>query len=314
MNELKKALTDEDWQAIADDADLVIWSRMRQAVDRRLAALSHSEPEPPSQEAREAASAQTMERAKIDRHALAHLRHVLHGWHEDVVALGMDGVATLIDAAKVAKRRAELVTVDGAVKTWRQTTATQAELWSALNAMVTFFGMDEDETSKPTFDVARTALAASVAEKPAPQAAASLHINGSQLRDALMFADNEPEVWLVLTKREAFTSTEGDAMEAGIYAHLADYPEEGVYGPLDDGEPSLDSTPSEHAEPLSGSRPSEQEGVALPVGWVMVPLVPTQQMCQQGQWKAREWPKFPLRIGPIYRAMLEAAPKPPSKP
>ena len=33
-----------------------------------------------------------------------------------------------------------------------------AKLSSALNAMLTHFGMDEDEWSKPTFDQARAAL------------------------------------------------------------------------------------------------------------------------------------------------------------
>jgi hypothetical protein len=47
-----------------------------------------------------------------------------------------------------------------------------------------------------------------------------------------------------------------------------------------------------------------------PAGWQIVPKVPTQEMCQQGQWKANEWPKFPLRISPIYQAMLAAAPVP----
>lgn len=44
-------------------------------------------------------------------------------------------------------------------------------------------------------------------------------------------------------------------------------------------------------------------------GWKLVPVEPTQAMCQAGQDKAREWPKFPLRISPIYQAMLAAAPK-----
>ena len=48
----------------------------------------------------------------------------------------------------------------------------------------------------------------------------------------------------------------------------------------------------------------------VPEGFVVVPKEPTQEMCQQGQWKAKEWPTFPLRIVPIYRAMLEAAKKP----
>jgi len=51
-------------------------------------------------------------------------------------------------------------------------------------------------------------------------------------------------------------------------------------------------------------------GVADPDGWRLVPVKPTQEMRQQGQWKAREWPKFPLRISEIYAAMVDAAPKP----
>lgn len=47
---------------------------------------------------------------------------------------------------------------------------------------------------------------------------------------------------------------------------------------------------------------------AVPPGHQVVPDEPTQQMCQEGQWKAKEWPKFPLRIVPIYQAMLNAAP------
>lgn len=47
---------------------------------------------------------------------------------------------------------------------------------------------------------------------------------------------------------------------------------------------------------------------AVPPGFVLVPVEPTQAMCQEGQWKANEWPKFPLRIVPIWKAMLSAAP------
>lgn len=47
----------------------------------------------------------------------------------------------------------------------------------------------------------------------------------------------------------------------------------------------------------------------VPQGWKLVPDTPTQEMCQAGQDKAREWPRFPLRISPIYRAMLAAAPQ-----
>lgn len=47
----------------------------------------------------------------------------------------------------------------------------------------------------------------------------------------------------------------------------------------------------------------------IPEGFALVPIRPNQDMCTAGQWKAREWPKFPLRIAPIYQAMLDAAPK-----
>lgn len=41
-------------------------------------------------------------------------------------------------------------------------------------------------------------------------------------------------------------------------------------------------------------------------GYWIAPVTPSQQMCQEGQWKASEWPKFPLRISPIYAAMRDA--------
>lgn len=42
---------------------------------------------------------------------------------------------------------------------------------SALNAMLTQFGMDEDEWNKPTFDQARAALATTTASMPTPSTA-----------------------------------------------------------------------------------------------------------------------------------------------
>ena len=46
-------------------------------------------------------------------------------------------------------------------------------------------------------------------------------------------------------------------------------------------------------------------------GWKVVPVEPDQSMCQQGQWRAQESCRYPLRIVPIYQAMLSAAPRPP---
>jgi len=40
------ALTDDDWQAIADDAGSIVWSHIRQAVDRRLAAITMAKADP----------------------------------------------------------------------------------------------------------------------------------------------------------------------------------------------------------------------------------------------------------------------------
>jgi hypothetical protein len=57
-------------------------------------------------------------------------------------------------------------------------------------------------------------------------------------------------------------------------------------------------------------RQRERQAVAVPDGWKLVPIEPTQAMCQAGQNKASEWPKFPLRINPIYQAMLTSAPSP----
>ncbi len=79
---------------------------------------------------------------------------------------------------------------------------------------------------------------------------------------------------------------------------------------------------SEHYELQAGELPDLRRDLreaaaalaAQPAGWKLVPVEPTQEMCQQGQWKAREWPKFPLRISPIYQAMLAAAPQPPAQP
>lgn len=45
---------------------------------------------------------------------------------------------------------------------------------------------------------------------------------------------------------------------------------------------------------------------AIPDGYVLVPKEPTQEMCVAGQHKALEWPAFPLRISPIYSAMIAA--------
>jgi hypothetical protein len=48
--------------------------------------------------------------------------------------------------------------------------------------------------------------------------------------------------------------------------------------------------------------------------WKLVPVTPDQSMCQAGQWKANEWKRFPLRIGDIWQAMLNAAPAPDVQP
>ncbi|SMP71731.1 DUF6354 family protein [Noviherbaspirillum suwonense] len=49
----------------------------------------------------------------------------------------------------------------------------------------------------------------------------------------------------------------------------------------------------------------------IPKGWKLVPEDPDQAMCQAAQWKLREWPKFPFRVVPAYKAMLAAAPAQP---
>ena len=67
----------------------------------------------------------------------------------------------------------------------------------------------------------------------------TLTLSAKQLREALEFANpdgaadlDQVETEVTITQRAAFTSTEGDAMPAGLYVHLTEYPDEGVYGPL----------------------------------------------------------------------------------
>lgn len=75
--------------------------------------------------------------------------------------------------------------------------------------------------------------------------------------------------------------------------------------------PTTGCAKGECAAALQQAQVAKQiEGLRLliPSGYAIVPIVPTQAMCQAGQWKARDWPKFPLRISPIYQAMLAAAP------
>lgn len=43
---------------------------------------------------------------------------------------------------------------------------------------------------------------------------------------------SKPNSSSIITQREAFKSSEGTDMPAGLYIHLTQYPEEGVLGPL----------------------------------------------------------------------------------
>jgi hypothetical protein len=67
----------------------------------------------------------------------------------------------------------------------------------------------------------------------------SITLTAAQLREALNFVNPDGETdpdqldnEVTITLRDAFTSTEGDAMPAGLYVHLTEQPVEGVYGPL----------------------------------------------------------------------------------
>ena len=68
-------------------------------------------------------------------------------------------------------------------------------------------------------------------------------------------------------------------------------------------------TPEEFAH-MVATAPAQAEP-SVPEGWKLVPVQPTQEMCQVAQWKLREWPRFPFRVSPVYQAMLEAAPTAP---
>jgi hypothetical protein len=67
----------------------------------------------------------------------------------------------------------------------------------------------------------------------------TLTLTAKQLREALVFVNpdgvddaNQAETEVTITRRMAFTSTDGDDMPAGLYVHLTEYPDEGVFGPL----------------------------------------------------------------------------------
>ena len=75
----------------------------------------------------------------------------------------------------------------------------------------------------------------------AQQATRQITLSAMELRDALGFVNpdgpddaDQASSQVTITQREAFTSDDGEAMPAGLYAHLTEYPEEGVYGPLGD--------------------------------------------------------------------------------
>lgn len=74
--------------------------------------------------------------SKLWRARYYELRHTMQDWHAQALTAGFDGVSeVLLVAAEAAK------------------------LFSALNAMLTYFGMDEDEWSRPTFKQAKEAIA-----------------------------------------------------------------------------------------------------------------------------------------------------------
>lgn len=60
---------------------------------------------------------------------------------------------------------------------------------------------------------------------------------------------------------------------------------------------------------LKADRDSWIEHSKALLGWQLVPIEPTQAMCQAAQDSLREWPKFPFRVVPAYKSMLKAAPK-----
>lgn len=63
-------------------------------------------------------------------------------------------------------------------------------------------------------------------------------MTGKQLEELLDFlapdrSEEQMESSVTIIKRhDAFTSTDGEFMAAGLYAYLTEYPEEGLFGPL----------------------------------------------------------------------------------
>lgn len=60
----------------------------------------------------------------------------------------------------------------------------------------------------------------------------------------------QQETEIVLLNREAFISTDGEKMPSGVYAYLAEYPEEGLYGPVGGADPQ-GGAPCDSASPSS---------------------------------------------------------------
>lgn len=120
----------------------------------------------------------------------------------------------------------------------------------------------------------------------------SILLTGAQVRDVLEFVApdvgdaDQLESEVIVEWCEARTSAEGEAMPAGMYCWLADYPEEGCIGPL--GEPGCEMPPTlgwrPDVLPAQPAPPLAQQG-AQPEG-AQEPAEPTNtsgpaELCPQ---------------------------------
>lgn len=95
-----------------------------------------------------------------------------------------------------------------------------AELRSALNAMLTYFGMDEDEFSKGTLDQARRALRPAAADVPAVEHVATVIDNGGGTIAALWQSKSYPLP--AGTKLYATPPSKAPAQEHEAARHVTD--------------------------------------------------------------------------------------------
>lgn len=140
----------------------------------------------------------------------------------------------------------------------------QASLFDGLPA---YSGAWDGHTTPEKYERVAAAYSEPAAQEAVPGEAPkrSILLTGAQVRDVLEFVApdvgdaDQLESEVIVEWCEARTSAEGEAMPAGMYCWLADYPEEGCIGPL--GEPGPEGA-QEPAEPVLSIKREEREALS----------------------------------------------------